>query len=262
MTTTRARSDRSPASTTSSTLRRRAFTLLEVMVAVAVLAVGVVVLLQSQARSILMAQQARTLTVATMLARGKLLDCEVDFMRKGFSIGDYKETGKFDDEGYPTFLWECHGYKPDLPMPEAADFAEAPSAGDLGTASDPLSGAGVDPTGGMAMGMMGPVLGQISQVVGESIRELAVIVRWQEGSVWDSIIVTTHIVDTSGVNAIAQQMSALSGGIPGLPGAGGGRDGTNSSTTDPTRGGSTVPPGTYPPGVSPTPPPFQYRDGK
>jgi prepilin-type N-terminal cleavage/methylation domain-containing protein len=241
----------------------RAFTLLEVMVAIAVLAVGVVVLLQSQARSILMAQQARTLTVATMLARGKLLDCEADLMKKGFSIGDYKEMGRFDDEKYPQFLWECHAYKPDLPMPDAADFAEAPSASAMGTGSDPMSGMPADPSGGMAMGMMGPVLGQISQVVGESIRELAVIVRWQEGIMWESLIVTTHVVDTNGVNAIAQQMQALTGGgIPGLPGAGAG--GGAGGGTGSTRGGAspTPPTGAYPPGVSPTPPPFTPRGGK
>ena len=35
-------------------------------------------------------------SVATMLARSKLYDCQHDLLKKGFSIGDYDEEGNFD----------------------------------------------------------------------------------------------------------------------------------------------------------------------
>src|SRR4051812_34136451 len=72
-------------------IRRRAFSLLEVMVAIALLSMGMVLLLQVQARSISLAQQSRTMTMGTQLLRSKLLDCQADLMKKGFSVGDYNE---------------------------------------------------------------------------------------------------------------------------------------------------------------------------
>ena len=63
-------------------LPARGFSLLEVMVALAILSVGLVTLVQVQARSAELAIQARELTVATMLARGKLYDCETDLAKR------------------------------------------------------------------------------------------------------------------------------------------------------------------------------------
>ena len=58
------------AATRPGTRSAGGFTLLEVMVAIGLLALGLVVLLQVQARSIQLAQQARNMSVATGLARG------------------------------------------------------------------------------------------------------------------------------------------------------------------------------------------------
>ena len=74
---------------------KSAFSLLEVMVAMAILTVGLVSLLQVQARSAQLAIEGRELTVATMLARSKLYDCQHDLLKKGFSVGDYDEDGNF-----------------------------------------------------------------------------------------------------------------------------------------------------------------------
>jgi len=223
----------------------RAFTLLEVMVAIAVLALGVTVLLQVQARSIYMAQQARALTVATQLARSKLYDCEDDLLKKGFSVGDYKEDGKFDEEGYDSFYWECRGYEPDLPVPTAADISEGMASDALGklTGSSDLGAAAQgNPMMGMAGGMLGPAISTLADVMKKSIRELVVIVRWKDGEDWEELSVTTHIVDTTAVNAIA---GAASQGIPGLPnfGGGGGGGGGGSKSPSPSPGG----PGGQPP---------------
>ena len=196
-----------------------AFTLLEVMVAVAVLAIGMTTLLQIQARSALMAEQAKAMTVATQLVRSKLYDCEVEMLKRGFSEGDFKEEGKFDDEGYDTFFWECHGYKPELPMPDAAQITEAatsaasdPQSSQIPGASDSLGGAPpVDPGMlGAGMGMIAPVVAQVTDLIGESIRELTVIVRWRQGDVWDEMRVTTHLTDPTGVNALAPQIGQMS----------------------------------------------------
>ena len=109
--------------TRTQRLTQEGFSLLEVMVAVALLSLGLVLLLQVQARSIQLAQQGRDITIATMLARAKLMDCQTDLLKKGFSVGDYESDGKFDDEGYPQIYWECHAYKPDMPTADGGDMS-------------------------------------------------------------------------------------------------------------------------------------------
>lgn len=235
--------------------RRRfhGFTLLEVMVAVALLSLGIVLLLQVQARSIQLAQQARNLSVATGLARAKLYDCEHDLKKKGFSIGDYDESGRFDgdgvdDEAFASFFWECHGYKPKLPVPDATEITEGLTAGAEAKAAESsgvggLAGAGE--AAGIGAGMIAPVLGQVSQIIGESIRELVVIVRWKEGDSWQELQVTTHVVDKTGINQLAAGLAAQTPQIPGLPGgappAGAGKGGpgaTGGPGAPPSTGGS------------------------
>src|SRR5688572_29176247 len=170
---------------------KRAFSLLEVMVALAILSVGLVLLMQVQARSAELAIQAREMTVATMLARGKLYDCQTDLMKKGFSIGDYDEEGNFDDEGYPNFYWECHGYKPEMPTGEIGDTSGAASAFGLGATEDAANASGSNPADEMGMSFLGPVLSQMSTVLGDSIRELTVIVRWGTGVDQQEMVVVT-----------------------------------------------------------------------
>lgn len=195
----------------------RGFTLLEVMIAIALLAMGLVLLLSVQARSIQLAQQARNLSVATGLARAKMYDCTRDLLKKGFSIGDYDEEGDFDDEEMPGFFWECHAYKPDIPVSDVTDVTTglAAAAGGDG-ATGGMSGAA--DAAGIGAGMIAPVLSQISSVLGDSIRELVVIVRWREGETYEQLEVTTHVVEKAQINAIASQLQTMSGQMGGMLG--------------------------------------------
>jgi prepilin-type N-terminal cleavage/methylation domain-containing protein len=201
------------------------FSLLEMMVAIALLSLGLVLLLQVQARSIQLAQQAREMTIATQLARAKLLDCQVDLLKKGFSIGDYNEEGDFSDEDMPGFYWECHAYQPEMPVADATDINTAAASGALGM--DPAAGEEAAGGAGQAdpmMGMIAPIVAQMSGILGDSIRELHVIIRWGVGEDVQEMTVTTHVIDKTAVNnvaaMIAQQAGAL-GALTGQPPAGG-----------------------------------------
>lgn len=231
---------------------KRGFTLLEVMVAIALLAVGLVLLLQVQARSIQIAQQARNMSVATGLARAKLYDCTQDLLKKGFSIGDYDEAGDFEDDGFESFFWECHGYKPKLPVPDATEMAAGMTEGAAATGIDGAGGAaGAADAAGIGAGMIAPVLAQMSTVIGESIRELTIIVRWKEGEEFEEMRVVTHVIDKSQINAIAGAISQQAGAFNPLGMMGGG--GAGGASGDP--GGRTAPPGstgTDAPGLSPS----------
>ena len=195
---------------------KRAFSLLEMMVAIAILSLGLVLLLQVQARSIQLAQQARTMTIATQLARAKLLDCEQDLMKKGFSIGDYDEEGTFEDEQMNGFFWECHAYKPEMPVAEASDITAAAAGEAMGLGADTAeaSEGQADPM----MGMLAPVLSQMSGIMGDSIRELHVIIRWGTGEDMEEMTVTTHVIDKTAVNNVAAMISQQAGMLQNLMG--------------------------------------------
>ncbi len=76
------------------------FTLLEVMVALGILATALVVLLQNHASSVRMSEQARLLTRAVILATDKMTEIELaGYPEVGESSGDFGEL-------YPGFRWE------------------------------------------------------------------------------------------------------------------------------------------------------------
>jgi prepilin-type N-terminal cleavage/methylation domain-containing protein len=230
----------------------RAFSLLEMMVAIALLSMGLVILLQVQARSIQLAQQAREMTVATMLARSKSLDCENDLLKKGFSIGDYDQDGNFEDDGYPTFYWECHAYKPNMPDPDAGGGPDMGSAlGALGagdTANALNSGPSNQGMGDVGMGFLAPMLTQMSGILGDSIRELVVIVRWGKGDDMQEMTVTRHVIDKTPVNQVAGMIASQAGALGSLTGQGGQNGQNQQPPASGAQGAAPPPPTGTPPG--------------
>ncbi|HEY6878813.1 MAG TPA: prepilin-type N-terminal cleavage/methylation domain-containing protein, partial [Polyangiales bacterium] len=65
-------------------MKRAGFTILEVMIAVVILAIGLGALFASEAGAIRMAQKARTSTIATLLARCKMAEIEEQIAKSGW----------------------------------------------------------------------------------------------------------------------------------------------------------------------------------
>lgn len=83
--------------------RPAGFTLLEVMVALAVIAFALVGLLGLQARNVAMVARSQHLTRATLLARELISQIQVEVETRGLQgLGD--SQGIF--EGYPGYRWE------------------------------------------------------------------------------------------------------------------------------------------------------------
>jgi len=77
----------------------KGFTLLEVMIAMAILAIALVAVFQSQSQSISMAGNARFLTTASLLAQSKMAEMEAIDMRNIKS-----EAGDFGRD-FPDYGW-------------------------------------------------------------------------------------------------------------------------------------------------------------
>lgn len=78
---------------------RKGFTLLEVMIAMAILAISLVAVFRSQSQSVSMAGESRFLTTASLLAQGKMAEVE------GMKSQDLSNNNGAFGEDYPDYLW-------------------------------------------------------------------------------------------------------------------------------------------------------------
>ena len=82
-------------------LHNRGFTLLEVMIAVALIAISLTTLLGSQAQSVSYANSAKFETMAALLAQSKMSEITIQYAD---SLSSYR--GDFGDD-YPGYAWEA-----------------------------------------------------------------------------------------------------------------------------------------------------------
>lgn len=150
--------------------QQRGFTLLEVVVALAILAVSLTVLLSTQAASLGNASRVRDLTIATLLARSKMVDIERDLFDEGFTAGDQEEDGDFTDEGHSELKWKAKITEIEMTLDTLGDlcegFEDATDGGqEGGGCSDMLSGFG------------GPFEGVMTEL-GNSVRFIELTLTW------------------------------------------------------------------------------------
>jgi len=224
---------------------RRGFTLLEVMVALAVLAMSLAALSDVVGGALQNHMRARQLEVATMLARAKLAETEARFEEEGFRDFDQTEAGTFDEEGHPEVTWKVECLKPQVELgPDAVLKAltgieggvagllgldgktpgQGAGAGAGGAPSGPMSSLAGSPMAGAAVAMIQQQLTGLGEKLKAGVRELRLTVAWKDGRVAESFTVVTHLVvltpgaqkRLSGAGAVAGQPVQ-----PGLPGFGG-----------------------------------------
>lgn len=186
---------------------KRGFTLLEVMIALALLGLGMVVLIKSAAGNIFSTEDAHMMGIATDLARGKMYDIEETLLKDGFTDTDQSQEDEkcFEDEGWPNI---CYSYKveqSELPsidqiqavaQKQAADAAkQAGSAMGSAAGSADLGGIENSTLGGM-LGLMGAgatdditvaqggalIQSQYSmfqEILKDSVRKVTLTVKWK-----------------------------------------------------------------------------------
>ena len=169
------------------------FTLLEVLFAIAIMAMGIVFLMDAQSRSMRMAAKGRNIVLASELARKKLADCKADLVDKGFSFTDYNEEGDFSDEGFDDFTWACYGTRFDMPVPSPELIAQGMKA---------QAGGEMKPGGEMSATMIAPFFGLLATTLGDSARKLTAVIKWKFGDEDQEMRVTTHVIDRAAVRKV------------------------------------------------------------
>ncbi|WP_437734163.1 type IV pilus modification PilV family protein [Sorangium sp. So ce1335] len=188
-------------------MRARGFTLLEVMVAVAILGLGLTAILSAQAGAFSAAAHARNISVANGLARCKMTEIEERLARDGLPALDEIDSGPCcEGDESPNIKCDWRIEKPEMPEPnygeldldtglEGLGFAKpgestgtAAPSGDIGELAQSLAGGGAgggSSAGGIAgllqpfVDMLAPTLQPIFEA---SARRVTVRLTWRQGA--------------------------------------------------------------------------------
>lgn len=244
-------------------MSKRGFTLLEVMVAVAILGLGLTAILSAQAGAVSGASHARHMSVAVGLARCKMTEIEEQLTRDGFSQLDESETGPCcDGDETPNISCTWQVDKPEFPEPDLGELdldTDMGGLGALGTLAksgqgDKLFGADAsmgdvaetlagenelaavasEGMGGIASMVMGMVYPELKLLFEGSTRRVTVVATWTEGSRSYDIELVQWITDP--------RQAGIMGRMPGdaIDMAEAAADGASSTTTGGgTKGGKT-----------------------
>jgi type II secretion system protein I len=194
-------------------LKAAGFTLLEVMVALAILSMTLVVLLRIVTNNVRATNHAKMTTTATFLARAKMVEVEDLVLDNGFSEEDESESGNFKDMGSPAFRWEYVIERIDLPT-DMAQKTQAQAQDQSQNAKDPMS-----MMSGFLGGMMSSFIEPVRIGLQESVRKVTVRVLWDEnGRPNQSMEVVQYLTDPAKLDlALTGGAAGAAPGVPGLP---------------------------------------------
>ena len=211
---------------------RVGFTLLEVMLALAILAGSMMVLVGSQTTAVLMTTETEKLLTATMLAREKMAEVQVMMELEGFGDSDLYEEGDFDDLGggmddmtvdmnlevddaYDEFqwAWTVREIELDLGTDIAGMGDQLADAGfwgdtesDANNESEFRSQSGEVESPGLDD--MGISADMVTDLLGAYIREVRVLVWWgQNEDGLDQVELVSHIINPSGMVSSSDEAS-------------------------------------------------------
>jgi general secretion pathway protein I len=193
--------------------KQAGFTLLEVLIAIAILGLSLTAILSAQGGAVRAVARARHIDVAVGLLRCKMSEIEEQLRVEGFPELDQEDNGpccEGDEDGFMTCAWRIE--RSTFPDPELgkldldttlnpgnidnfkdpfAGRGEDGTASDLGTLASNLTGdaegGGIGGVGGIASMIMGLVYPDLKVMLEASTRRVTVEISWPEGKREQSI---------------------------------------------------------------------------
>ena len=221
-----------------SLAHRAGFTLLEVIIALAILVMALTILVESQGSAAYMVRDADKVRLATVLAEEKMVEALLILEFEGWTAQDIEESGDFDNFGSEDFRGT--GMSPDFET-NLNDFKWAYTVRkieftlptDLGGMTDDLMDGGYfgesaseqysqnDNPNQMDLGDIGISPDMISEYLADYIREVRVLVWWGDNEDKDDQVeLLTHVINPSGV--VSEDGQNAAGGAPAAAGGSGG----------------------------------------
>lgn len=218
--------------------RADGFTLLEVLVAVAILGLGLTIVLSSQTGAFFSYARAARLSQAPGLLRCKMEEVELELLKEGYPLLDEQDDGEccedIEVEGY-SCSWKIEKVElPELSLgAQLGGGADAGAGSGEGSAGGPLGVLATLQTGGLQAGaqqggdlsslagmmgesggpggvasmVMGLVYPDLKPMLEASIRKITVVVHWKEGSSDRELAVTQYVTSpqTGGFDPLAAE---------------------------------------------------------
>ena len=191
---------------------QKGFTLLEITIALAILAMSVTILIDAQGSAAWMIDDTNNIRVATLLAEEKMTEAHLRLEEEGWKDSDIEENGDFadfgsedwrqgnsqiEDNNYEQFKWAYTIRRIELELPSQ-----------LGSLADELGGSGYFgdqnsedvQNNTFDLGDLGISPDVITEYLSNYIREVRVRVWWGEDPEGDDQLeIITHIINPSGV---------------------------------------------------------------
>ncbi len=193
-------------------MNRRGFSLLEVIVSLAILVTSLVILMETQSVAIQMTVEAGKLVTGTNLAQEKLGEARLMMEADGFTDQEKCEAGDFTDfgdetmdiefgDGLEKYKWAYCVSEIDLAL--AGDIMGMAEAFGGATGAAPAATGGDAMPPGMDLGMLGISNEMITETLGKYIREVRVHVWWGENlkeseRLGDEIWLVSHAINPTG----------------------------------------------------------------
>lgn len=214
---------------------RRGFTLLEVVIALAILAMALYVLIDTQALAVMETADSRKILTGTYLAQQKMTDALLRLEGEGFTTADVEEEGDFksfaEDQGlegstnfgdsFDEYQWAFAIRKVDIQLGDVSGASEQLSAAGIGPSQDQQQATadrtGTDPSASPDLSDMGVQPDMITDMLRPYIREVRVMVWWgaeapdPDKPCEDCVELVTHVCNPSGTESLAGELPAGGG---------------------------------------------------
>lgn len=167
-------------------MKSEGFTLVEVLIALAILAMGMLSVYTAQGNSMKAIGSSRNILIATTLAEKlineKMIKIEDDIKRGAFPEDKLEEDGDFE-EPFNNFRWSFEVRQVELPV-----------IGDLQTGQPEATTQSTPSQTTAPESAQRNVAQIIAKKIGESVREIRFEIIWDELGVEKKINLTTHVV--------------------------------------------------------------------
>jgi len=177
--------------------RGSGFTIIEVMVAMLIFSVAIVSIFGAQFSAVATTEFSRHQTMATVLARCRMSELELEFLQNGgFEEGDVTQSGSCcealeDDPGAADYTcrWEIKM----IQLPDASQLLAGGAdggvgggmfgdllGGGMGDQGGDDQGGGDEAAGAMGMDMISAFLPMVTDLLEQAIRRVTVTVEWEQ----------------------------------------------------------------------------------
>ena len=194
------------------------FTVMEVMVAVLILAVSLVSIFGAQFSAVATVEYSRNVTHAVELARCRMSEIELEIQQNGgFEEGDILDSGDccefIEGERGPDDYF-CRWEIKTIELPDVSQMMMG--GGDAGVLDDmgggmlgDMMGTGDDDMAEMGMGLAETFMPMITDMLQQAMRRVTVTVEWKEGSRLESVEVVQYVTHPTQSILGLQQASAM-----------------------------------------------------